>query len=244
LLRYSYIAWLLSICQRINCQHCCTVQIRIHILWQISKWILNYEVHKNPSLHAWCTAARVLRVKCSDNYGMWAKETKQLIFPPVDNDISRLMACRPYKWIIFSLNAWWYHAHRGTTAEASTTPLKIPATILKRNYVTRRLWDQYPCYSASHESYRNNWMELAVNSNSKCRRRRHSWSKWLKERRWPWTSRFYYSGGLMFKSWHPDRQFWLNVFRTFPQVLKTNYGDFPQIMLRATPSTTSQSIIQ
>jgi hypothetical protein len=192
MLRCTDIAWPVSFRQRINWSHCCTVLIRIHILWQISIRILNYEVHKNPSLHVWCTAARVLRVKCSDNYRMWAKETRQLIFPPVDNDISRLIACRPYKWIIFSLNTWWYHAHRGTTAEASTTPLKIPATILKRNFVTRHLWDHNPCYSASHESYENEWMELAVNGNSKRRRRRHSWSKWLKVSRWPWTSRFFF----------------------------------------------------
>ena len=92
----------------------------------------------------WCTAVRVLRVKCSDDCGMWVKETKQLIFPPVDNDISRLIACRPYKWIIFSLNAWWYHVHRGITVKASITPLKIPATILRKNFVTRRLWDHNP----------------------------------------------------------------------------------------------------
>ena len=172
-----------------NWVHLFESRCRIHILWQISIRILNYEVHKNPSSHVWCTAARVLRVKCSDNYGMWAKETKQLIFPPVDNDISRLIACRPYKWIIFSLNAWWYHVHRGTTAEASTTPLKIPAAILKRNFVTRHLRDHNPCYSASHKSYENECMELAVNGNSKSRRQWHSWSKWLKESFRPLTLR-------------------------------------------------------
>ena len=105
----------------------------------------------------WRTAVRVLRVKCSDNCGMWAKERKQLIFPPVDNDISRLIACRPYKWIIFSLNAWWYHVHRGKTVEASTTPLKIPATALKKNFVTRRLWDHNPSYVYWTVQHCDNW---------------------------------------------------------------------------------------
>jgi hypothetical protein len=36
---------------------------------------------------------------------MWAKDMMQMILPPVDNDLSWLMACRPYtpNLITFSL---------------------------------------------------------------------------------------------------------------------------------------------